>query len=103
MTIERLTFFVWILALFDRLGMNSHNERMRVIVSEKGQVIIPRQLRERLGLHTGQILDVQEKERKFVATKLPTSDTVDTIFGILKRKQKTDQIIKDLRGKADPR
>lgn len=83
--------------------MNSDNKSMKVIVSEKGQVTIPKPLRERLGLHAGQILDFQEKEGKLVATKSPMSDPVDAFFGILKRKQKTDQIMKDLRDEADPR
>ena len=76
---------------------------MKSIVSEKGQITIPKPLRERLGLHAGQILDFQEKDGKLVATKAPTSDPVDALFGILKRKQKTDQVMKDLRGEPDPR
>ncbi|MGB0911619.1 MAG: AbrB/MazE/SpoVT family DNA-binding domain-containing protein [Nitrospirales bacterium] len=83
--------------------MNSYSKSMKAIVSEKGQITIPKPLRERLGLHAGEVLNFQEKEGKLVATKTPTSDPVDAFFGILKSKRKTDQIIKDLRGEPDPR
>ena len=83
--------------------MNSYNKSMKSIVSEKGQITIPKPLRERLGLHAGQVLEFQEQEGKLVATKASMSDPVDALFGILKTKTKTDQVIKDFRGEADPR
>ncbi len=83
--------------------MNSYNKSMKSIVSEKGQITIPKPLRERLGLHAGQVLEFQEQEGKLVATKASMYDPVDALFGILKTKTKTDQVIKDLRGEADPR
>ena len=76
---------------------------MKSILSEKGQVTIPKPLRERLGLHAGQILEFQEEEGKLIATKSPSSDPVDAVFGILKTKRKTNQIMKVLRGEPDPR
>jgi AbrB family looped-hinge helix DNA binding protein len=76
---------------------------MKAILSEKGQITIPKPLRERLGLHAGQILEFQEEEGKLIATKSPSSDPVDAVFGILKTKRKTNQIMKVLRGEPDPR
>ena len=76
---------------------------MKATVSEKGQITIPKQLRDRLGLQAGQVLDFEEKDGKLVATKLPTSHPVDALFGVLKTKQNTDQVMKALRGEADPR
>ncbi len=76
---------------------------MKAILSEKGQITIPKPLRERLGLHAGQILEFQEEKGKLIATKSASSDPVDAAFGILKTQRTTHQIMKDLRGEADPR
>jgi len=76
---------------------------MKAILSEKGQITIPKPLRERLGLHAGQILEFQEEKGKLIATKSTSSDPVDAVFGILKIKRKTNQIMKVLRGEPDPR
>jgi len=42
---------------------------MNAIVSEKGQVTIPKKLREQLGLEPGVILDFEEKDGMLVARK----------------------------------
>ena len=76
---------------------------MKAILSEKGQVTIPKLLRERLGLHAGQVLEFQEEQGKLIATKWPSSDPIDAVFGILKTTRKTDQVMKVLRGEPDPR
>ena len=75
---------------------------MKAILSEKGQITIPKPLRERLGLQAGQILEFEEEKGKLIATKSTSSDPVDAVFGILKTKRKTNQIMKDLRGEPDP-
>ncbi len=76
---------------------------MKAILSEKGQITIPKPLRERLGLQAGQVLEFQEEKGRLIATKSASSDPVDAVFGILKTKRKTNQIMKDLRGEPDPR
>ena len=76
---------------------------MKAIISEKGQITIPKPLRERLGLHAGQILEFHEEKGKLVATKSSSSDPVDAVFGILKTTRKTNQIMNVLRGEPDPR
>jgi len=76
---------------------------MKAIISEKGQITIPKLLRERLGLHAGQILEFHEEKGKLVATKSSSSDPVDAVFGILKTTRKTNQIMNVLRGEPDPR
>ena len=76
---------------------------MKAIISEKGQITIPKLLRERLGLHAGQILEFHEEKGKLIATKSSSSDPVDAVFGILKTTRKTNQIMNVLRCEPDPR
>ena len=76
---------------------------MKTTISEKGQVTIPKPLRDRLGLLPGQVLDFREEQGKLVATKAQTTDPVGAVFGILQTKQTTDKTMTALRGKPDPR
>ena len=74
---------------------------MKSIVSEKGQVTIPKRLRERLGIRPGQVLDFSEDRGRLVASKDTQEDPIDSVYGILKLGQRTDAAIDTLRGKAD--
>ena len=47
---------------------------MKAIVSEKGQITIPKPVRDRLGITAGTILDVESIEGKIVAVKIQTQD-----------------------------
>ncbi len=76
---------------------------MKTTISEKGQVTIPKPLRDRLGLLPGQVLDFREENGRLVATKVQTEDPVAAVFGILDAKQTTDKTMTTLRGKPDPR
>ncbi len=42
---------------------------MKTIVSEKGQITIPKTIRERLGILPGTVLEIESVEGKLVATK----------------------------------
>lgn len=71
-------------------------------VSERGQVVIPKRLRDRLGIRAGQKLDFREEAGRLVATKAaPANDPVDAVYGILAHPQSTDGQLISLRGKAD--
>lgn len=74
---------------------------MKTTVSEKGQVTIPKLLRDRLGIRAGQVLEVREEAGRLVATKAVAQGPTDRVYGILKRGRSTDQAIKALRGKPD--
>jgi AbrB family looped-hinge helix DNA binding protein len=76
---------------------------MKAIVSEKGQVTIPKVLRERLGLGPGQVLDFQERKGRLIAEKLPLQDTVSSVYGILQLGRRTDSLMRELRGGSGPR
>jgi antitoxin PrlF len=47
---------------------------MKSVVSEKGQVTIPKSCRERLGLHPGTVLDFEACDGKLIAIKQQTED-----------------------------
>ena len=76
---------------------------MKTTVSERGQVTIPKALRERLGIRPGQKLDMREERGRLVATKLSTQDPLERVTGILKLGRSTDELMTTLRGKPDAR
>jgi AbrB family looped-hinge helix DNA binding protein len=47
---------------------------MKAVVSEKGQVTIPKACRDRLGLRAGTVLDFEARDGKLIAAKQPTED-----------------------------
>lgn len=73
---------------------------MKSRVSEKGQVTIPKKLRDRLGIRPGQVLDFQEERGRLVATKALAGDPLERVVGILGVRS-TDELLDDLRGPAD--
>ncbi len=73
---------------------------MKATVSQKGQVTIPKRLRERLGLRPGDALDFDEDRGRLIARKTGTADRVDAVYGIVRLGRSTDEIIEELRGPA---
>lgn len=71
---------------------------MRSIVSEKGQVTIPKKLRDRLGIRAGETLDFEDDAGRLVVTKATDRDPVDEVYGILKVEGGTDALMNTLRG-----
>lgn len=67
-------------------------------VSERGQVTIPKALRDRLGLDPGTVLEFAEEQGRLVATKAMPSDPVDDVYGILDTDASTDELLDELRG-----
>jgi antitoxin PrlF len=74
---------------------------MKTTVSEKGQITIPKRLRDRLGLRAGTILDFEEEEGRIVGRKMLPRDRLDALVGIVDLPDGTDAFIRDLRG-PDP-
>lgn len=73
---------------------------MKATVAERGQVTIPKPLREKLGIRPGTSLDFREEGGKLVAVKVSGEDPVARVFGCLGRGLKTDKMIRSLRGRA---
>ena len=71
---------------------------MKAKVAERGQVTIPKALRERLGIVPGTVLDFFEEQGRLIARKTEAVDSVDQVFGRLGRGRNTDDIIQEIRG-----
>ena len=72
---------------------------MKTTVSEKGQVTIPKRLRDRLGLRPGTVIDFEETAGRLIGRKLVPVDEFDDVFGILQLPAGgTDAFIHEIRG-----
>ena len=69
-------------------------------VSEKGQITVPKRLRQQLGIHPGDRLELVEDAGRIVVTKtvLGDDDPVDAVFGILDLVVGIDEAIRAMRG-----
>jgi len=74
---------------------------MRSTVSEKGQITVPKRLRERLGIRAGDQLDLTEEGGRLIARKAIASDPIATAYGILETQEPTDERLRALRGTPD--
>jgi AbrB family looped-hinge helix DNA binding protein len=74
---------------------------MKTRVSERGQITIPKPVRERLGIKPGQILEVREQDGAVVAYKAASLDPLLAVTGIIASDRGTDDLIEDIRGEAD--
>jgi AbrB family looped-hinge helix DNA binding protein len=75
---------------------------MKSRVSEKGQVTIPKRLRERLGIRAGVVLEFNAERGRLVARKVVDQDPIDRAYGILGFDATTDELIEEMRGPAKP-
>lgn len=71
---------------------------MKAIVADRGQVTIPKVLRERLGINPRTVLDFHEEDGRLIAEKVPVIDSVTQVLGCLKLDRSTDEILEELRG-----
>ncbi|HET7703830.1 MAG TPA: AbrB/MazE/SpoVT family DNA-binding domain-containing protein [Candidatus Limnocylindrales bacterium] len=72
---------------------------MKTTVSEKGQITIPKRLRDRLGLRPGTVIDFEETGGRLIGRKLVPVDQLDDLYGSLELPAGgTDSFIRDVRG-----
>jgi antitoxin PrlF len=74
---------------------------MKAVVSEKGQVTIPKRLRDRLGIRAGTVLEFREERAELVATKALAEDPIEAVYGVLEPVAPTDALVADMRGEPD--
>jgi antitoxin PrlF len=73
---------------------------MRAKVAERGQVTIPKAIRERLGIVPGTVLDFVAESGKLVAVKAEPADKLDALYGRFGRGRSADAVVAELRGEA---
>jgi antitoxin PrlF len=71
------------------------------IISEKGQITVPKRLRERLGIRPGDRLQFSEQHGRLVVSKTTDQDPVQAVYGILSLGESTDDALRALRGEAE--
>ena len=75
---------------------------MKTRVSEKGQVTIPKKLRDQLGIRVGNELDFEAEHGRLVAVKVIEQDPFDAVWGTLKLDVSVDELIEEMRGPVEP-
>ena len=73
---------------------------MKTTVSEKGQVTIPKRLRDRLGLRPGTVIDFEEAGGRLVGRRLVPADHLDDLVGVLALPGGADAYVDAARGPA---
>ncbi len=73
---------------------------MTSTISTKGQITVPKAVRDRLGLHPGVRVEFELTPEGALLRKGNTAGVraVDRVLGILKRNASTDSLIADMRG-----
>ena len=72
---------------------------MRARVTERGQVTIPKRLRERLGVRPGTVLEFSEEHGRLIAVKAGGIDPVSEVLECLGKKLNTEAVMAELRGR----
>ena len=74
-------------------------------VTSKGQVTIPKEVRERLGVHPGEDVGFEEKDGLLFVSKVVTRSPFDKWVGKLKslEGQRSDDLVREGRGHDNSR
>lgn len=83
--------------MIDGPSRNAYIDSMRAIVSEKGQVTIPKAIRHKLGIRPGVVLEFEAKGGQLVARKAHAGDALDAVWGTLDLGESVDDFIERLR------
>jgi len=70
---------------------------MKSRVAERGQVVIPKPLRDRLGVRPGTVLEFSEERGRLIAVKANEPDP--TRLGLPWQKLRHDAFISEIRGR----
>jgi AbrB family looped-hinge helix DNA binding protein len=76
------------------------SEETNMKIGERGQVTIPKDVREKYGLLPNiEVEFVPEESGVLLRKRARRASPVEKVYGILKKKSKTDDIIEALRGR----
>lgn len=74
---------------------------MRTRISDRGQITVPKEVRDRLGIKGGTELEFETEGGRIIVTKVTSPDRLRSVVGILKDERRTDEVISELRGEPD--
>lgn len=74
---------------------------MKSTVGERGQVTIPKPLRDRLGIRPGETLEFEAEDGVLIVRKVAGRDPIDELYGSLPLGRPTDEIVAEMRGDCD--
>lgn len=83
--------------------MSRRNE-LKAVVAERGQITIPKLLRDKLGIVPGTEISFKLQNGKIILTKEFAHDPVAAVYGCLKKTvpyKSTDDYINEIRGAAE--
>jgi len=74
-------------------------------ITSKGQVTIPKEIREKLGVHPGEDVGFEERDNVLVISKVVTRSPFDKWMGKLKHLegQRSDDLVREARGHENSR
>ncbi|MCP4752929.1 MAG: AbrB/MazE/SpoVT family DNA-binding domain-containing protein [Proteobacteria bacterium] len=70
---------------------------MKAIVADRGQVTIPKKIRDSLGIVPQTVLEFHEENGKLIAEKATEEDPVTQVLGCISLTKDTDAIMDELR------
>ena len=78
--------------------MNTYDLDMKSRVGERGQVTIPKVMRERLGIRSGSQVEFEEHEDFLLLRKMDDSDTLESLRGLVDWRGSVDEYLVETRG-----
>ena len=82
------------------IGKTSYNTSMISRLTEKGQVTIPKPLRDSLGLEPGHELEFEEREGALIVRRRPPVDPLRRLVGLVGQRIDVDAYLDETRGPA---
>ncbi len=71
---------------------------IRAKVTAKGQLTIPKTIRDKLGIKTGDYIIIKETSTGYMLEKKQDDDRFNKYVGFLNREAKSNDMIRELRG-----
>lgn len=76
--------------------------RNRGRVTDRGQVTIPKRLRDRLGIRPGEVLEFDERgDGVLTVRKTSSRSALDAAYGALPLDRSSDELMAELRGEGE--
>ncbi len=79
--------------------------KYRAKITSKGQVTLPKEMRDKIGIDTGSYIEIKETEAGYLINKQVDDDCLKRYIGILNKgykagsnKTSSDDIIREIRG-----